>query len=42
MAVVMEQNAGTPFIVFEPDYKPPADLSVLRAWSSGEIAYPFS
>ncbi len=42
MAVVMEQNAGTPFIVFEPDYLPPADLSVLEAWSSGQIAYPFS
>ncbi|MCY4411207.1 MAG: hypothetical protein OXC27_12135, partial [Caldilineaceae bacterium] len=42
MAVVMEQNAGTPFIVFEPDYTPPADLSVLEEWSSGQIAYPFS
>ncbi len=42
MAIVIEQNAGTPFIVFEPDYTPPSDLSVLEEWSSGQIAYPFT
>ena len=41
MAIIMEQNAGTEFLLFEQDYAPPSDLSRLEEWISGEIAYPF-